>query len=423
MRKWLSMRICSGVALATFSALLALALGPAQAADSAKTVAAPPSAGMFSSAIAAYRQGISAFRSGAVKASLPALKFAADQGVLGAQLQLAEIYASGRDVPRDSAKAYDYYRQIADDYADIASSSPVAKYVSEAFVALGHYQLDGIPSAGLRPNPERAADLFRHAASYFGDPDAQYQLAQLYLEGKGVDKDIRLGVNWLAMAARKQNAESEAMLGKMLWRGEKVEPRYVRGLALIALAHYNASKSGHEPAWIKALYVKAFTGLDDRTRKQAEALIPAWGGPKLALAPLPPRTPEVTAKAAPSTKIPLPSGGHPKEHPQVEKAVSQSAPEPHAKPGLFGKMLMPATQQAAVPSASDDHPAAVPVSEESNTSAPIGSSLSSASASSAISTGMSSAAAAPSPGGMSAQEPMGLSAGFSNGPAGTGMHP
>ena len=52
-------------------------------------------------------------------------------------------------------------------------------------MALGQYHLDGIAAMPLAANPAYAADLFRHAASYFGNADAQYDLARLYLNGDG----------------------------------------------------------------------------------------------------------------------------------------------------------------------------------------------------------------------------------------------
>jgi TPR repeat protein len=179
----------------------------------------------FASATEAYRQGVSALNTGRTAVALPALEYAAKRGVLGAQLKLARAYAAGRDVPKDDAKAFSYFQQIADQYADISASSPIGNYVGEAFVALGQYSLDGVPAMSLQPNPAYAADLFRHAASYFGNAEAQYQLARLYLTGDGVEKNPGLAVNWLAMAAKKQHAAAQATLGELLWRGEEVRQR------------------------------------------------------------------------------------------------------------------------------------------------------------------------------------------------------
>lgn len=282
------MQMSSRVTIVTAAAgLLALWLNPAPAETPVNraSTADAVSSGVFSSATAAYREGMSAVQSGAVEEGLPALRFAATRGVLGAQLRLAEIYSRGGPVPKDDAQAFTYYRQIADTYAEIPPQNPVAKYVANAFVALGRYQIAGLPEIGLKADPKRAAGLYGHAASYFGDAQAQYELAQLYLSGIGVKRNLRLGANWLAMAARKQHPESQAMLGEMLWRTEDGSSRQVRGLALIALAHHNATTLGNEPAWIKDLYAEAFSDIDEETRQAVEATTPRWGGPRVAIVP------------------------------------------------------------------------------------------------------------------------------------------
>jgi TPR repeat protein len=183
-------------------------------------------------------------------------------------------------VPKDDAKAFAYFEQIADQQADISPTSPVAEYAAEAFVALGQYYLDGIPSMPFPANPSDAADLFRHAASYFGSAEAQYRLARLYMDGIGVEKNVGLAVNWLAIAAKKQHAASQATLGEILWRGQEVPERRARGLALIILAHKNAKADGKEPQWIGALYKEAFSTSDTPTRKGAQALLPQLGSTK-----------------------------------------------------------------------------------------------------------------------------------------------
>jgi uncharacterized protein len=270
----------------------------------------------YTSATDAYRLGVSTIKAGKVSAALPALEYAAKHGVLGAELKLARIYATGRDgVGEDDGKAFTYYRAIADQYADINPSSPVAQYVGEAFVALGHYHLDGIPAMPLPANPAYAADLFRHAASYFGNADAQYDLALLYLKGEGVDKDVGLAVNWLAMAAKKQHEAAQATLGELLWRGTEVRQREARGLALITLAHENAKAGGKEPKWIADLYAEAVAKSEPATRKEAAALLPELGG---ASAPAP------AVVANPANAMVVPAVGAAAK--PVEPAAAAAAP-------------------------------------------------------------------------------------------------
>ena len=305
------MLMCNRLALGAFAALAMF--GPVQAGGDDP----PP----FTSATEAYRQGASALKSGRTEESLPALEYAAKRGVLGAQLKLARIYATGRDgVAKDDAKAFTYFQAIADQQADISPSSPIAQYAAEAFVALGQYYLDGIGSMPLAPNPTSAVDLFRHAASYFGDAEAQYRLARLYMNGSGVEKDVGLAVNWLAMASKKQHAASQATLGELLWRGQEVPQRRARGLALIMLAHANVLADGHEPQWMGELYREAVATSDNATRKNAEALLPELGGIKAAsIAP--------AAKAKPGEIMVLPASGGPKA-----AAVPAAPPMPDRAP-------------------------------------------------------------------------------------------
>lgn len=256
----------------------------------------------FVSATAAYRQGIAELKSGETEEALPALEYAADHGVLGAQLKLARIYAVGNGVRKNEGKAYFYYRQIANQRADISPMSPVSKYVAESFVALGKYYIDGIPAADVPQDPVRAAHLFRHAASYFGDADAQYALARLYLDGTGVDKNVGLAINWLATAAKKQHAAAQAKLGEILWRGgDEVHQRPARGLALIMLAHANAKADGKEPKWIGDLYLEVVGASTAPMRKEAQTLMPELGG-QIAIDEVP-----TTVKATPDEELLMPA--------------------------------------------------------------------------------------------------------------------
>jgi uncharacterized protein len=260
---------------------------------------APP----FASATEAYRQGVAALKSGRTELALPALEYAAERGVLGAQLKLARVYASGNGVKRNDAQAFYFYRQIANQRADITPSSPVAKYIAEAFVALGQYYLNGIPGTLVAQDPSRAADLFRHAASYFGDADAQYAIAGLYLSGTGVEKNVGLAVNWLAIAAKKQHAAAQAKLGELLWHGEdEIRQQRARGLALLMLAHANAQAEGQEPKWIEDVYLEAKGAADAATVQEAKAMMPEWAGPHA-------ETRAETAKADGQDKLLVPASG------------------------------------------------------------------------------------------------------------------
>src|SRR5260370_520780 len=56
------------------------------------------------------------------------------------------------------------------------------------------FYLTGIPNSNVKPDPTPAYEMFSYAASYFGDPDAQYRLGRTYLDGQGVGKDTKQGI-------------------------------------------------------------------------------------------------------------------------------------------------------------------------------------------------------------------------------------
>ncbi len=144
----------------------------------------------------------------------------------------------------DDLRAFEYFSRIADSHADDSPAAPQARFVANAFVALGHYYLDGIPDSTVKADPDRARSMFAYAASYFGDPDAQYQLARLYLEGKGAPRDPRQAVRWLSLAANKGQYQAQAVLGRMLFKGEHVPRQAARGLMWLTLARDSAGAAG-----------------------------------------------------------------------------------------------------------------------------------------------------------------------------------
>ena len=114
--------------------------------------------------------------------SLTSLQYAAEGGHPIAQWRLGRMYANGDGVTQDDLRAFEYFSRIANAHAEDSPSAPQAAIVANAFVALGRYYLNGIPNSKVKPDTERAREMFSYAASYFGNADAQYDLARLYLK-------------------------------------------------------------------------------------------------------------------------------------------------------------------------------------------------------------------------------------------------
>jgi uncharacterized protein len=242
-----------------------------EGADGAAAEKAPLQS--FATPRAALQAGLESVRSGHAVSAIDALKVAARGGEPLAQWQLAKIYANGDGVPRDDVKAYDYFSQIVTNYDEDDPDRRDNAIVSSAFVALGIYNLNGIANSKVRPDPQRALQMFQFAATTFGDANAQYNLARMHLEGAGVDKDSREAIRWLFLAADKGHLQAEVLLGQTLFSGQEgVHPQRARGLMWLTLAR-EAAIDSKKDKWIIDLYDKAVASANDEDRQDALAYL------------------------------------------------------------------------------------------------------------------------------------------------------
>ncbi|CAN5255969.1 hypothetical protein BH11PSE4_BH11PSE4_28250 [soil metagenome] len=205
--------------------------------------------------------------------SLTALHYAAAGGHPIAQWRLGRMYADGNGVMQDDLRAFEYFSRIANAHAEDSPSAPQAAVVANAFVALGRYYLDGIPNSKIKVDTERAREMFSYAASYFGNADAQYDLARLYLKGIGAPRDTKYGARWLGLAAQKGQHQAQAMLGQMLFNGEQLPRQAARGLMWLTLARDSATP---DETWIKDSYNKAITKASEDDRAMALQMLEHW---------------------------------------------------------------------------------------------------------------------------------------------------
>lgn len=220
-----------------------------------------------------FQTGARAYMAGDKVGALSSLIDAAKRGHAMAQWKLGRMYAEGDGVERDDLKAFDYFSQIANAHADDAPDTVQARFVANAFVALGNYYLDGIPNSSVDADVDRARQMFSYAASYFGDPDAQYNLARMYLDGQAVKKDSRQAARWLGLAANKGQRDAQAVLGHMLFNGVEVPRQAARGLMWLTLAKEAASGSDR---WIVDLYDQAMQRASAEERAAAANYVAAW---------------------------------------------------------------------------------------------------------------------------------------------------
>jgi hypothetical protein len=205
--------------------------------------------------------------------SLTALQYAAEGGHAGAQWKLGRMYADGNGVTQDNLRAFEYFSRIANAHAEDSPSEPQAAIVANAFVELGRYYLNGIPNSKITSDPERAREMFSYAASYFGNADAQYDLARLYLHAGSSRDDFRYGARWLGLAAQKGQHQAQALLGQMLFNGDQLPRQAARGLMWLTLARDSAAA---DETWIKESYNKAISKASDDDRAMALQMLEHW---------------------------------------------------------------------------------------------------------------------------------------------------
>jgi TPR repeat protein len=258
------------------AAVLVLSFGmePVHSLDGSPSPNAALSSTAALSPVDAFRTATEALKLGEKGRAVLSLQYAAEHGHGFALWQLGRMYADGDGVKRDDFRAFEYFQKFADSHADDNPAVPRARFVANAFVALGHYYLEGIPNSSVAQSPERARRLFAHAASYFGDAEAQYQLAKLYLDGKnGFKREPRRAVPWLLLAANKGHYRSQAMLGRILFNGEHGMRQRASGLMWLTIA---CDGPGAKVNWISELREKAFRQASDDERSMALILLRRW---------------------------------------------------------------------------------------------------------------------------------------------------
>ena len=262
----------------TLAGVLLWGAVPASAFDGTDAPAdEAPSLPMFKNSNQAFRQGMDGYRSGNYKSSVEAFEYAAANGNPLARWKLGRMYAVGDGVAQDDYKAFRYFSQIVQNYDEDDSDRRDISVVSSAFVAIGVYSLNGIAKTEVRPDPQRAFEMFQYAALNFGNADAQYNLARLYLDGTDgvVLKDPRQAVRWLALAADKGHLQAEALLGHMLFNGfEGMPPQRAKGLMWLTMARDGAAVSKDpKDAWIVDLFDKVSAAASESDRQVASLYV------------------------------------------------------------------------------------------------------------------------------------------------------
>lgn len=191
------------------------------------------------------------------------------------QMGLALCYLHGIGTVKDTAKATQIIKQIAQQHWNINTQSEADLiYIVGRFYSLPEYPLPNRDKAIQYLNQavskgsadaawylyqvlsgqypvftidEDQAKRYLHQAAQFGHAQAQAQLGVMYLKAEGVEQETALGLNYLKQAAAQQNAMALNALGEAMEHGIGVEANMDQAIQFYhkAAAQVNADAYGH----------------------------------------------------------------------------------------------------------------------------------------------------------------------------------
>ena len=122
---------------------------------------------------------------------------AAAEGNAIAQDKLGMMYVTGKGVPKDDAKAFEWFQKAA------AQGYALAQYDLGYMYAAGR----GVPK-----DDAKAFEWYQKAAAQ-GNASAQNFLGVMYASGQGVPKDDTKAFEWYLKAAEQGNSDAKNELG------------------------------------------------------------------------------------------------------------------------------------------------------------------------------------------------------------------
>jgi hypothetical protein len=263
------------IAAAAAAVLLTSAVAGARAAEP-----------RYSSLEEAVKQGVNAYRGGFYELAIDPLEYGAARNDFLARYYLARIYSDNGSVHTDHARAYRLYQRLADEFGDIDPDDDRRKiFIAKSLTALAGYLRMGLSEIGLKPDPVRAQEYLHHAATFFDDEDAQFQLArQIFERGLQRGKSGRdpagekLATHWLAvLTTEKRHAGAQALLAYLMWRGEHqplIAKDPQRAVALVTVAAENAPVA--DRIWIDDYYQEIYCAVVAGGRKSPDGMVASY---------------------------------------------------------------------------------------------------------------------------------------------------
>ena len=202
--------------------------------------------------------------------SVEALEFAAKEGDEIAMWQLGRHYSK-----RNHLRSFEMFSRLVSTQGERTPYSDKAPFTAHALVSLGSYYRKGIPDTYVSRNSDQAWKMFMTAATYYGDPRAQYSLFQM-CAGELTDRcsQVQAG-RWLKRSAVNGEIIAQAQFGYRQFEGEKgVRRNKIAGLTWLTIARERAHVARH--AQVFELHERAFSLASAEERKEARVRAEQW---------------------------------------------------------------------------------------------------------------------------------------------------
>ncbi|MDP9809324.1 TPR repeat protein [Rhizobium tibeticum] len=211
-----------------------------------------------------FKFGFKAYKNGQKEEAVEAYKYAAEKGHTGSRWALANMYADGDGVAQDDFEAFKIYSEIAQQGVEPGSED--TGFFVNALLSLANYYKRGIPGSPVKTDLNQARQLYFQAASTFGVPEAQFQLARMMLAGEGGSTSTQQAKKWLNQARKSGHPGAMAVFGNILFQ----EGQAANGLALMTAALDRCKPK--DCGWMESLQEQAFSVATESDRRSAVAL-------------------------------------------------------------------------------------------------------------------------------------------------------
>lgn len=211
-----------------------------------------------------FKFGFHSYKEGRKDDAVEAYRYAAEKGHTGSRWALANMYAAGDGVTENDFEAFKIYSEIANQGVEPGSED--TGFFANALVALAGYYRRGIPDTPVAVDLGQARQLYFQAASTFGVPEAQFQLARMVLKGEGGAVNVHQAKKWLNRAQKNGHTGAMGLLGNLIFQ----EGQSARGLAMMTAALENCAP--RDCAWLQEMQEQAFSLASEKDRRAAVSL-------------------------------------------------------------------------------------------------------------------------------------------------------